>query len=594
MAQDEKKRPEDIAGDDASVLQGEGENAAQESARGALRDGAGTAAPAQKGGTDKNEKESSGGGSVDQGDVDIASLDAFGTDTTGEFVRDGGNSISGKKGANKKAGNKKSSAKKTSAETVPDKKQKGEYVIPVLRTYQHDTRQIAQTKGGTELRTILAKETEEKRVAQEEYRRNTKDIMKESAVLREKYQNFTQKKQEKQASATESDSNIATNEQSIDQKNITRTLSGAVAYMQSVYDKSAKEKEAPQEQSPKQSESAPSTATPSEKTEQPAQEPEEQKKEKKGIFARLRGKDLPENVFTQEEREVMKQKQQETVEKETIKDAWRNFKRKKEELQEMGLQARDVRSYAVNSNERIPNKPLQRQNLLLLAIIFFLLAGLIFFIMFFALTPAEELDSSNTAADALSEPDILSSEKQVFVNITEATMPSDTWQSITKQDGEQDIVTNYVPYEVINEKEPQISFRDFSDSFRLRFPSGLQNAFDNYYFVGKYEAQGNANGILIASIKKYGDAFVWMRNWEKNAINAFSTVFPGVFHQVNVNNVITESRIIDNQDVRVIRHPSSQKEVFYYFFGRSILVFVVGDSSVIPLINARIRAVNTL
>lgn len=596
MAQDEKKRPDDIAGDNAPVLQGEGENTAQEGTEGALKDGAGTATPAQKGGVPKNEKKTSGDGSVDQGDVDLASLDAFGVDTAGEFVRDGGNNTAEKKGAEKKISNKKSSTKKVPAKTAPNKKKKEGYMIPVLRTYHHDTKQIAQTKGGAELRTILAKETEEKRMAQEEYRQNTKDIMKESAVLRDKYRNFKQKKQKEQVAAVEPDSNIATDEQSVksdnnitasdneittheqsvDQKKITRTLSGAAAYMQSV-----------QEQSPKQSEL-------NKKAEQPAQEPEEQKKEKKGIFARLRGKDLPEDVFTQEERELMQQKQQESVEKETIKDAWKNFTKKKKKLQEMGLRARDVRSYAVTPDGQIPNKPLQRQNMLLLAIIFFLLAGLIFFILFLALTPAEESTIDNTDDGALPVPDILSSEKQVFVNTAEAIIPSDTWQSITKQDGEQDTVTKYVPYEVINEKESQISFRDFSRSFRLGLPSGLQNAFDSYYFVGKYEGQSSASGILIASVRRYGDAFVWMRNWEKNAINAFSAVFPGVFSQVNVNNVITESRVIDNQDVRVVRHPSSQKEILYYFFGRSILVFIVGDTSAILPINARIRAANTL
>ena len=567
MAQDEKQRPDGIqgAGDDAPASQGEGGGAAQKST---------------------------------EGDVDLASLDAFGVDTKGEFVRDGGKSAPGKEGA------EKTSTKKTAAETASNKKKKEKYVIPVLRTYQHDTKKVAQTKGGAELRTILAKETEEKRMAQEEYRQNTKDIMKESAVLRDRYKNFTQRKQNKQISTTKL--GVTTDEQSVGQENITRTLSGATAYMQSVHNKTAEEKKASpapsipnttppsQEQPPKQPEPTTPTAAPNERTEQPAEEPEKQKKEKKGIFARMRGRELPETVFTEEERGMMRQKQQESIEKEEIKGAWKNFKKKKKKLQEMGLRARDVRSYAVTPDKSIPNKIPQRQNILLFAIIFFLLAGLVFFILFLALTPAEEPVTDNTTADVLPVPDILNSENQVFVNTTEATIPPDTWRSITEQGGKQDTVTKYVPYEVINEKESQISLQDFSDSFRLRFPSGLQNTFDSYYFVGKHETQDSANGILIISVKKYGDAFVWMRNWEKNAINAFSTVFPSVFRQVNVNNVITESRIIDNQDVRVIRHPSYQKEVLYYFFGRSILVFVVGDTSVIPLINERIRATNTL
>ena len=584
MAQDEKQRPEGTQGaeNDAPVSRNEGDGAAQKSAEGALKDRAGTATPAKK-----------------QDDVDLASLDAFGVDTEGEFVRDGGKSSPGKKNA------EKTPAKNTATKTVPSEKKKEKYVIPVLRTYHHDTKKIAQTKGGAELRTILAKETEEKRMAQEEYRQNTKDIMKESAVLRDRYENFTQRKQKKQSNTEKPDSNTNADKQSIGQENITRTLSGATAYMQSMHNKTVKEKGAapalskpdtlpPQEQPPKQSEPTLPTATPDKKTEQSAKGPEKQKKEKKGIFARMRGRELPENSFTEEERGMMRQKQQESVEKEAIKGAWKDFKKKKKKLQEMGLRARDVRSYAVTPDKSIPSKIPQRQNILLFAIIFFLLAGLVFFILFLALTPAEKPVTDNTTADVLPVPDILNSENQVFVNTTEATASSDDWRSITEQGSEQDTVTKYVPYEVIDEKESQISLQDFSSSFRLRFPSGLQNTFDSYYFVGKYETQGNTSGILIISVKKYGDAFVWMRNWEKNAINAFSAVFPGVFRQVNINNVITESRVIDNQDVRVIRHPSYQKEILYYFFGRSVLVFVVGDTSAIPFINARIRAANTL
>ncbi len=533
--------------------------------------------------------------------IDLASINASAVDESGEFMREG------KKNEHKKnTVEQEIQNKNTTTEKLPkkDKENKKEYMVPVLRTYHQDTRDMAQTKGGAELRTILAKEAEEKRQAQEEYLRKTKDVMKESVVLRDRYKNFVQGKQ-KQGVGTQTPkaSTINADAKSIDQENITRILSGATAYMQSAHDATKEQQKEPSGKpvsgtasTPKGEQSKPATPTKSPDTRAPSstEKSSDPTAERKGIFARAQGRIRPKDVFTKEKRESLKQKQQEVIEKGAIQDAWKDFKQKKKKLQQIGLKARDVRSYATSSDEPVPNKPLRRQNMLLLAIVFFLLAGLLFSIIFLALSPAEKpIENSNGTADITLVSDVLNSENQVFVDTSDTIALSDTWQSITEKKGEQDTITKYVPYKPVEEKELQISFEDFSDTFNVRFPGGLQNAFDDYYFVGKYLTQTEVNGIFIASVKKYGDAFVWIRNWEKNAINAFLAVFPNFFQQSKVSNVIVESRIIDNQDVRVIRNPSSQKEIFYYFFGRSILVFIAGEESVIPLINARIRSTNT-
>ena len=532
--------------------------------------------------------------------VDVASINASAANDAGEFMREG------KKGEQKKdIVTQEPHDKSTVSGQSPkkSKESKKEYAVPVLRTYQQDTRDIAQTKGGAELRTILAKEAEEKRVAQEEYRRKTKDIMKESVVLRDRYKNFVQGKQGQEGDThTQETPAVSADAKSAEQGNITRVLSGATAYMQTPQESTAKQKKAPQDQpipkatAPTEGQSKPTAPTETKNREASGgtEGSSEQAPQKQGIFARTRGRMLPKNVFTEKKRGEMRQQQQEVVEKKAIQDAWKDFKQKKKKLQEVGLQARDVRSYATSADESIPNKPLRRQNMLLLAIVFFLLAGMISSIIFLAVSPAEKPTvNNNTAADITRVSDVLNSEKQVFVDTSDAIVLSDMWQSITEKDGEQDTIIKYVPYRSDEEKESQISFRDFSDAFNIRFPAGLQNAFGDYYFVGKYLTQGEVNGIFIASVKKYGDAFVWTRSWEENIVNAFSAVFPNFFQQSKVNNVITESRIIDNQDVRVIRNPTSQREMFYYFFGRSILVFIAGEESAIPLINARIRATNT-
>lgn len=532
--------------------------------------------------------------------VDLASINAAAADESGEFVRESKKNIRKKDVAEQEVHTKDAATKKPSEK---NKENQEGYTVPVLRTYQQDTKHMAQTTGGAELRTILAKEAEEKRQAQAEYLRKTRDIMKESVVLRDRYNNFVKGRQGQQGvevPAQKASGSIDTGD--IDQESVTRVLSGATAYMQSTQGNNKKQQKGKPKQPTtdaaeplKEKQPRPDTRVEGseEKAPSSAETPSDQATEKRGIFARARGRMLPKDVFTEEKRESLKQKQQEVTEKVAIQDAWKDFKQKKEKLQQMGLQARDVRSYAASPDEKIPNKPLRGQNMLLLAIVFFLLAGLISSVIFLAVSPAEKPITSNSTEETTLVPDVLNSENKVFVDTVDEIVLSDTWQSITEKDGEQNTITKYVPHRQVGEEEAQINFQDFSDTFNVRFPAGLQNAFDDYYFVGKYLTQTDVSGIFIASIKKYGDAFVWIRNWESNILNAFSDVFPNFFQESKVSNVTVESRIIDNQDVRVIRNPTSQKEMFYYFFGRSILVFVAGEESVIPLINARIRSTNT-
>ena len=295
--------------------------------------------------------------------VDLASINAMATNESGEFVREGKKDEYRKNTTKQQVQTSIAATKKTSEKNKENKK---EYAVPVLRTYQQDTRHIAQTKGGAELRTILAKEAEEKRNAQKEYIRNTKDIMKESVVLRDRYKNFIQEKKKEGVGTSAQKAPVAsTDAKSIDKENIVRTLSGATTYMQSAQDTAKKQQRELSRQftsnasTPSAKEQSKPTAyaeTFDTKPEKISEKPSDQTEENKGIFARIRGRVLPKDVFTEERRESLKQKQQEVVEKGAIQDAWKDFKQKKKRLQQMGLQARDVRSYTTSPDEEIPKQ----------------------------------------------------------------------------------------------------------------------------------------------------------------------------------------------------------------------------------------------
>ena len=83
-----------------------------------------------------------------------------------------------------------------------------------------------------------------------------------------------------------------------------------------------------------------------------------------------------------------------------------------------------------------------------------------------------------------------------------------------------------------------------------------------------------------------------MLNWEKNALNAFSSVFPNTIQSANTENTSVETRLIDNKEVRILKNPKSEYRLMYYFFNRSILVFIVGNEEAIVEINNRIRSAN--
>ena len=62
----------------------------------------------------------------------------------------------------------------------------GPVTIPILRTFHNDRSQITRSKGGAELRSLLAKEMEERKIAQETYKKDVRNLMKESVHLRQR------------------------------------------------------------------------------------------------------------------------------------------------------------------------------------------------------------------------------------------------------------------------------------------------------------------------------------------------------------------------------------------------------------------------
>lgn len=483
------------------------------------------------------------------GDVDIASIDALPPETSsGEYARNDGVARAETLPADRHTDS-------------PDTRSPEEnFKIPVLRTYHGDARNIAQTKGGAELRTVLAKEAEEKRMAQEEYLQKTRDIMKESVVLRDRYKNFSEK--QKGDGPLE---NVVM--KAADERAVTNSISGALAYMHSAQAGKVRKEAGGDGGPPVQN--------------QPAL------KKRSGLFSGVRRKN-PEDTFTKEERQSLQDQQKDIVEKESIEGAWKDFQRRKKGLEQKGFNARDVRSYTTSA-ELSPHSSARKQSVAIVVVVIILLVGLVSSVIYIATQSTETPGGTISFEELQSVPDVINSENRVFVNMSASP---DRWPIISKQGDVRNIVNKFVPYEISDQENMQITLDEFSQAFIMRIPPGLRSSWGDYYFVGNYVSQGDVNGIFIVSVKNYSDALIWMLKWEKNVINSFVSVFPTFFRQSNPENTSVESRIIDNKDVRVLRNPLSEKAFMYYFFNRSILVFTAGDEDIIPFINNRIRSAN--
>ncbi len=444
--------------------------------------------------------------------------------------------------------------------------------VPVLRTYENDTSQLARTKGGAELRVILAQEMEEKKKAQKEYAKNMRELMKESVILKNKKRDFDS------TSASGKKGQVA-NEQTVRKNHVADSITGAADYMRGI------SSGIPNDQ--KESASMPTNTPPlppAEKSPPNAGTPEPPRS-RFGFLRRLRGKQKDADMFSDEEREKMKKQQEEIVHRESMRDAWKEFRVKKEVLREQGMRARDIRSYGI---EQPKNRTLQKQNIFTIGVILVILAGLIVIIISIATRPSE-VPGYIPPSSLEARKDAVNSERRVLVNLSSS--PED-WGKITRGQGGQHIISQFVPYETRENENVHLTLSQFSDFFVMNLPVGLLNTLDGYYFVGNYTTETAVHGVMILSIKNYEDAFVWMLNWEKNLINTFSKVFPNTVLPSHPESVSVGEKVVDNKEVRIVTNQENDRRLLYYFFNRSLLVIIVGSEEVVRRINSRIQSAN--
>ena len=282
----------------------------------------------------------------------------------------------------------------------------------------------------------------------------------------------------------------------------------------------------------------------------------------------------------------MKKQQEEIVEKASMRDAWSDFLEKKERVREQGLQARDIRSYGIKEPKV---RVFKKRGIVAIACIFLILACLVVIIASIAIRPVE-MPGLVTPEDLNPAPDIVGSEQRVPVDMVSSP---DDWDSITRSRGSQNSMTQFIPYTMSGAEPEQVTLREFTSLFSMDIPDSLFTSLHDYYFIGNYTTDSFVNGVFMLSVRNYGDALVWMLNWENNAINSFAGVFPdGRFRTSKPGTTSVTPKIIDNKDVRILENSESPGQLLYYFYNRSLLVFIAGEEEVVGIINNRIRSTN--
>ena len=282
---------------------------------------------------------------------------------------------------------------------------------------------------------------------------------------------------------------------------------------------------------------------------------------------------------------MMQRQQQEVVKKKEMEEEWQKFQNKKETLREQGFMLRDVRSYNPFPKK---NKTLKRQNLIAIGSVVVVLLGLIFLVVT-VLTRPQETPGYIAPETLRPTRDVVTSEQKTAVNVV---IDREEWDGITSQQSPPFTVTKFIPFENKEQDRVQVSLGQLLSTFSVAIPTGLFDTLGSYYFIGNYTTQDEIHGLFILSVKNYGDALVRMLNWEKFLINGIVNLFPNRLETTNPENTTVEKRIIDNQDVRILKNQKTETKVSYYFFNRSVLVIIVGDETIIPQINRRIIAAN--
>ena len=424
--------------------------------------------------------------------------------------------------------------------------------IPILKTYYYDVKKMTETNSGSQLRTILAKELDEKMRAKQEYKKKTREILKESAILKQKYS--TLKQQEKAHKKLED---------KIHEKEISDVIANAVNYMQ--HGKIAApaniniKNESLEEEVPVNSTNI----------------------AKGGLLSIFKPK-----KFSYEKKQMFKEKEKIIQKKAAFKQAWQKFEEKKNKSKEEGAEIRNVRDFE-KPNNNVQNNILIKQNMVAIFIIIILFIGFSSILFVIIKKKVETPNVVPIPQSVLYEAvDVIQPENTIFVDITTT---SEAWGNKLSEEKSTRFI-KFVPYIVSDSNiQKQATLDEFFKGRGSNISNNFFTPFDSYYFIGTYSDKTLTNYVLIVSIDKYTDAVTTLFNFNNQLLPLFAQLFPNIFNSsISKQKIETRTTLIDNKSVKILTNLENRShQLSYYFFNRNYVVFVLGSPNSISLINEK-------
>ena len=530
---------------------------------------------------------------------------------------------------------------------VEEKESDEAFKIPILKTFHHDIFQVSENKDDSELVGILAKELEDRKKAQAEYIQKTKELLKDSQILKAKQKEL---KSDRRSTAK-------TPEEKLEEENISDAISSAISYA----GRGTEKKEDPTQYKPSKvtltGGSFQSSSIPTNNEEEVvADAPEE-----KGVLSKLFSKSkkdngkievkkitndntvikspvsefnestqtknpiLEEKIVTpskqtqekariptdsinvggiREERreeltpfqkEQLKIKEEESVAREEAKNTWKEFEARKEELREKGSQIRDLRNFSGLTDNASKDYSHLKQGFLIFLIILGLLVGfgIIIYTIFFSPKSISEENLARVTSGSVGVKDVIIPTSNVFVDLGNSAENWNRRVTTNQYDG----IIKFTPYTTINGNNGQLTLEEFFNSRKINLPQRLLTSFGNYYMLGKYKnnADDIEQKILIVSIRNYSDSYTLLVNQEVELFREFTKLYPNGLVDTTANNIDVQNLLIDNKEVRIVSNILNRKErLIFYFFNRNLLVFVVGNEKSVSRINEEIRKAGSI
>ncbi len=265
-----------------------------------------------------------------------------------------------------------------------------------------------------------------------------------------------------------------------------------------------------------------------------------------------------------------------------LEQAWKDFSTRRGQWLEKGIKARDIRDF----QKEYSKKNVLNKILLYSLIAFFLVGGLFISSGYLFYTKI----AVKTTKVEEKTPSRFNAEKTISIN---ATIDIDPIRKVIAEDQKLDLLTEIVPYKIINEQPEHINIKELFSSFKTNIPTLLLSSLSGQSFLGTFPIK-NKNGfvfVLYLKDNSFAGAQSGVFAWERILITDMQKIFPDLYpgNLVEFENIGFYTSIIDNQTTRILEDTNGEIRLLYSIVNTRALIIATNKEVFIEILN-RARA----